>query len=106
MEKRLLSREEKLAIINEAEQSGNITQVIRKQDRFPVKLRITKKDKSGSLTKSRMTKSASSLTTPLCHSALPLLSFPRKRESRIKRFWIPNQVGDDSGCDFEDPVLF
>ena len=30
MEKRLLSREEKLAIINEAEQSGNITQVIRK----------------------------------------------------------------------------
>ena len=30
MEKRLLSKEEKLAIINEAEQSGNITQVIRK----------------------------------------------------------------------------
>jgi len=30
------------------------------------------------------------------------MSFPRKRESRIKRFWIPNQVGDDSGCDFED----
>ena len=31
-----------------------------------------------------------------------VMSFPRKRESRIKRFWIPNQVGDDSGCDFED----
>jgi len=31
-----------------------------------------------------------------------VLSFPRKRESRIKRFWIPNQVGDDNGCDFED----
>ena len=30
MEKRLLSKEEKLGIINEAEQSGNITQVIRK----------------------------------------------------------------------------
>ena len=30
MEKRLLSKEEKLAIINEVEQSGNITQVIRK----------------------------------------------------------------------------
>ena len=24
------------------------------------------------------------------------------RESRIKRAWIPNQVGDDSGCAFED----
>jgi len=24
-----------------------------------------------------------------------VLSFPRKRESRIKRAWIPNQVGDD-----------
>jgi len=30
MEKRILSKEEKLAIINEVEQSGNITQVIRK----------------------------------------------------------------------------
>jgi len=25
-----------------------------------------------------------------------VLSFPRKRESMIKRAWIPNQVGDDS----------
>ena len=30
MEKRILSKEEKLSIINEAEQSGNITQVLRK----------------------------------------------------------------------------
>ena len=43
MEKRILSKEEKLAIINEAEQSGNITQVIRKQYGFSVKLRMTKK---------------------------------------------------------------
>ena len=31
-----------------------------------------------------------------------VLSFPRKRESRIKRVWIPNQVGDDSGVVFGD----
>jgi len=29
-----------------------------------------------------------------------VLSFPRKRESMIKRAWIPNQVGDDSGVVF------
>ncbi len=31
-----------------------------------------------------------------------VMSFPQKRESRIKRFWIPNQVGDDSGVVFGD----
>ncbi len=31
-----------------------------------------------------------------------VLSFPRKRESRIKRVWIPNRVGDDNGSDFGD----
>jgi len=29
-----------------------------------------------------------------------VMSFPRKRESMIKRAWIPNQVGDDSGGGF------
>jgi hypothetical protein len=31
-----------------------------------------------------------------------VLSFPRKRESRIKRVWIPSQAGNDNACDFED----
>ena len=31
-----------------------------------------------------------------------MLSFPRKRESRIIKIWIPNQVGDDIGVVFGD----
>jgi hypothetical protein len=33
------------------------------------------------------------------------MSFPLSRESRIKKVWIPNQVGDDSGVVFGDDKL-
>ena len=76
MEKRLLSKEEKLAIINEVEQSGNITQVIRKQYGFSVKLRMTKKREEWILDQVKDDKSALFRTTPFVIPATSM-SFPR-----------------------------
>jgi len=68
MEKRLLSKEEKLAIINEVEQSGNITQVIRKQYGFSVKLRMTKKREEWILDQVKDDKECFIPHYPFCHS--------------------------------------
>jgi hypothetical protein len=80
---------------------------------FPVKLRMTKKREEWILDQVKddkmdvfphypsltfRTLSLSYRTTPFVIPATSM-SFPRKRESRIKRFWILNQVGDDKLLD-------
>ncbi len=95
MEKRLLSKEEKLAIINEVEQSGNITQVIRKQYGFSVKLRMTKKREEWILDQVKDDKECFIphyplllfRTTPFCHSVLDTESIINKIRERTL-YWV------------------
>jgi hypothetical protein len=60
-----------------------------------------KKINTGSPIKLGMTVGVlSEMTVGVLSGKTEVMSFPRKRESMIKRAWIPNQVGDDSGGGF------